>query len=122
MSADRIILQGMLFYGYHGVNLEERALGQSYSVDLAAEVDLTGAGQTDRLADTVSYTRMYRIAQEVVEGASRNLLESLAQTLAARLLAELPIAAVQVTVKKPHPPVKGSAIDYAAVAIYRRRE
>ena len=65
---------------------------------------------------------MYRIAQEVVEGASRNLLESLAQSLAARLLAELPIAAVQVTVKKPHPPVKGSAIDYAAVAIYRRRE
>ena len=122
MSTDRIILQGMQFYGYHGVNPEERALGQSYIVDLAAEGDLTGPGQSDRLADTVSYTRMYRIAREVVEGASRNLLESLAQSLAERLLAELPIAAVQVTVKKPHPPVKGSVIDYASVVIYRRRE
>lgn len=122
MPADRIILQGMQFYGYHGVNPEEKALGQSYIVDLTAEVALTKPGKSDCLEDTVSYTRMYRLAREVMEGPSRNLLESLAQTLAERLLAELPIAAIQVTVKKPHPPVKGSAIDYAAVAIYRRRE
>ena len=122
MPADRIILSGMQFYGYHGVNPEEKALGQAYIVDLTAEVALTKPGQSDNLDDTVSYTRMYRLAREVMEGASRNLLESLAQTLADRLLAELPIAAIQVTVKKPHPPVKGSAIDYAAVTLYRRRE
>lgn len=122
MPADRIILSGMQFYGYHGVNLEEKALGQAYIVDLTAEVALTKPGQSDRLEDTVSYTRMYRLAREVMEGSSRNLLESLAQTLADRLLAELPITAVQVTVKKPHPPVKGSAIEYAAVTLYRRRE
>ena len=122
MPADRIILKGMQFYGYHGVNPEEKALGQAYIVDLTAEGDLTGPGQSDRLEDTVSYTRMYRLAREVMEGPSRNLLESLAQTLADRLLAELPIAAVQVTVKKPHPPVKGSVIEYAAVTLYRRRE
>lgn len=121
MPADRIILKGMQFYGYHGVNPEEKALGQSYIVDLTAEVALTKPGRSDNLDDTVSYTRMYRLAGEVMEGASRNLLESLAQTLADRLLAELPIAAVEVTVKKPHPPVKGSAIEYAAVTLYRRR-
>lgn len=121
MPADRIILSGIQFYGYHGVNPEEKALGQSYIVDLTAEMDLTKPGRSDNLDDTVSYTRMYRLAREVMEGSSRNLLESLAQTLADRLLAELPIAAVQVTVKKPHPPVKGSAIDYAAVTLYRRR-
>ena len=112
----------MQFYGYHGVNPEEKALGQSYIVDLTAEVALTKPGQSDNIDDTVSYTRMYRLAREVMEGASRNLLESLAQSLADRLLAELPIAAVEVTVKKPHPPVKGSAIEYAAVTLYRRRE
>ena len=122
MPADRIILKGMQFYGYHGVNPEEKALGQAYIVDLTAEGDLTGPGRSDNLDDTVSYTRIYRLAREVMEGPSRNLLESLAQTLADRLLAELPIAAVQVTVKKPHPPVKGSVIDYAAVTLYRRRE
>ena len=122
MAADRIILSGMQFYGYHGVNPEEKALGQAYIVDLTAEGDLTKPGRSDNLEDTVSYTRMYRLAREVMEGPSCNLLESLAQTLAERLMAELPIAAVQVTVKKPHPPVKGSTIEYAAVTLYRRRE
>ena len=121
MPPDRIILKGMRFYGYHGVNAEEQALGQSYLVDLAAEVDLARPGASDNLEDTVSYTRMYRITQSVMEGESRNLLESLAQTLADRLLTELPLAAVAVTVKKPHPPVKGSVIEYAAVEIYRSR-
>ena len=121
MSADRIILKGMRFYGYHGVNPEEKALGQSYVVDLAADVDLTRPGASDRLDDTVSYTLMYRIAKSVIEGDSRNLLEALAQDIADRLLTELPLAGVQVRVKKPAPPVKGSAIRYAAVEIYRRR-
>ena len=119
MSSDQIILKGMQFYGYHGVNPEEKALGQSYVVDLAAAVDLARPGASDRLEDTVSYTLMYRIAKSVVEGDSHNLLESLAQTLAERLLAELPLSGVQVTVKKPNPPVKGSVIGYAAVEIYR---
>ena len=121
MSADRIILKGMRFYGYHGVNPEEKALGQSYVVDLAADVDLSRPGASDRLEDTVSYTLMYRIAKAVIEGDSRNLLEALAQDIADRLLTELPLAGVQVRVKKPAPPVKGSAIRYAAVEIYRRR-
>ena len=121
MSADRIILKGMRFYGYHGVNPEEKALGQSYVVDLAADVDLSRPGTSDRLEDTVSYTLMYRIAKSVIEGDSRNLLEALAQDIADRLLTELPLAGVQVRVKKPAPPVKGSAIRYAAVEIYRRR-
>ncbi len=121
MSADRIILKGMRFYGYHGVNPEEKALGQSYVVDLAADIDLARPGASDRLEDTVSYTLMYRIAKAVIEGDSRNLLEALAQDIADRLLTELPLAGVQVRVKKPAPPVKGSAIRYAAVEIYRRR-
>ena len=121
MPSDRIILKGMRFYGYHGVNPEEKALGQSYVVDLAADVDLARPGASDRLEDTVSYTLMYRIAKSVIEGDSRNLLEALAQDIANRLLDELPLAGVQVRVKKPAPPVKGSAIRYAAVEIYRRR-
>ena len=121
MPSDRIILKGMRFYGYHGVNPEEKALGQSYVVDLAADVDLTRPGASDRLDDTVSYTLMYRIAKSVIEGDSRNLLEALAQDIAGRLLTELPLAGVQVRVKKPAPPVKGSAMRYAAVEIYRRR-
>ena len=122
MAADRIILQGMRFYGYHGVNTEEKAQGQSYQVDLEAEVDLAVPGSTDGLEDTISYTHLYRVIRAMMEGESRNLLERLAGEIADRLLSEFPLEAVTVTVKKPNPPIKGSFIDYAAVRIHRRRE
>lgn len=122
MAADRIILQGMRFYGFHGVNPEEKVQGQSYLVDLEAEVDLARPGGTDALDDTVSYTHLYRAIRAIMEGDPRNLLERLAQEVAERLLADFPLEAVTVTVKKPNPPIKGSFIDHAAVRIHRRRE
>ena len=121
MPADRIILSDMQFYGFHGANSEEQALGQTYVVDLAVEVDLSRPGQTDQLSDTVSYTLLYRSAKEVVEGKSQNLLEGLAQSIASRILEKYPVSAVQVTVKKPRPPMKDSVVGYAAVQIYRTR-
>ena len=118
----RIILEGMQFYGYHGVNPEERVLGQRYVVDLTAELDLTRAGETDKLEDTVSYSHIYRSVRSVMEGEPRNLLESAAQAIAERVLAEFPVEAVSVTVKKPNPPVRGSSIGLAAVSIHRTRK
>ena len=118
---DRIMLQGMQFYGYHGVNPEERTLGQRYMVDLSADLDLSRAGESDRLEDTVSYSRLYRTVRAVMEGEPRNLLESAAQSIADRVLAEYPVDAVSVTVRKPNPPVRGSSIEQAAVQIRRTR-
>ena len=118
---DRIILEGMQFYGYHGVNPEERVLGQRYVVDLTADLDLRRAGETDRLEDTVSYSHIYRTVRAVMEGEPRNLLESAAQAIAGNVLAEFPVEAVSVTVKKPNPPVRGSSIELAAVQVHRTR-
>ena len=122
LPPDRIVLEGMQFYGFHGVNPEEQALGQSYLVDLAVELDLSQAGESDRLDDTVSYTHLYRVVQSVMEGESRNLLETAAQAIADQVLSQFPVDAVSVSVKKPRPPVRGSVIEHAMVEIYRRRE
>ena len=111
----------MQFYGFHGANAEEKALGQTYVVNLAVEVDLAIPGQTDQLDDTVSYTHLYRAVKAVVEGESQNLLEGIAQSIAERILDDYSVASVQLTVKKPHPPIKGSSVNYAAVEIYRTR-
>ena len=121
MPNDRIILEGMQFYGFHGVNPEERSLGQYYVVDLAVELDLRGPGASDQLEDTVSYTSLYGAVQVVMEGESKYLLEAAAQAIVDRVLAEFPVKAVQVRVKKPHPPIRGSVVDHAAVEIYRTR-
>ena len=122
MSADRIILTGLQFYGFHGVNPEERSLGQQFVVDLEAELDLRVPCETDRLDNTVSYTNLYRAVKAVMEGDPRNLLEAAAEAIASRILGQHPqIDAVRVRVQKPRPPIKGSVIEAAAVEIYRSR-
>ena len=90
-QSDRIVLEGMRFYGFHGVNPEERVLGQEYLVDLTVEMELGPAGSSDRLEDAISYAHIYRAVREVMEG-------------------------------EPHPPIRGSVIEYATVEIFRRRK
>ncbi len=122
MSADRIILTGMQFYGFHGVNAEERALGQPFIVDLEAELDLAAASDSDRLTDTVSYTHLYRVVKAVMEGEPLNLLEAAAGAIASGVLEQHPsVEGIRVRVQKPRPPIRGSVIESSAVEIYRSR-
>ncbi len=118
---DKVSLEGMVFYGYHGVKPEEKALGQRFVVDIEAEADLSRAGASDNIEDTVNYSRMFRIAREIMEGPSHNLLESLAQAIASRILSELGPNAVLVRIRKPSAPVPG-AIAAAKVELYRERQ
>jgi dihydroneopterin aldolase len=119
--SDRIFLKGMVFYGYHGATPQERELGQSFVVDIELEVDLTKPGVSDDLKDTVDYSHVYRVVKEVVEGPSHNLLESVAEGLAQKLLDSFPLDGVTVRVTKPHVPIKGAVLEGAAVEIHRRR-
>ena len=121
MARDSIQLSGMIFYGYHGVSPAEQELGQRFVVDLVAELDLRAAGLSDDPEKTVNYSRMYRLIKEVVEGPSRKLLESVAETIAQVVLDNFDVDAIKVTVKKPEVPMKGSILDHAAVEIYRQR-
>ncbi|MBI4337338.1 MAG: dihydroneopterin aldolase [Chloroflexi bacterium] len=122
MAPDRILLEGMGFYGYHGVAPQERALGQRFVVDLVAELDLRPAGASDRLEDTVNYSALYRAVKEEVEGPPKGLLEAVAAAIVERVLREFPqVQAIQVRVAKPSPPIKGAVVGSAAVEVYRRR-
>ena len=119
---DRIRLNEMVFYGYHGVLPEERALGQRFVVDLEVEADLRQAGASDRLEDTINYSGLYAAAREVVVGPPCNLIEAVAERIATRVLAEEPaIRAVHVRVRKPGVPIPGSVLASSEVYIERRR-
>jgi dihydroneopterin aldolase len=121
-GSDEILLEGMRFYAYHGVNLEERALGQRFTVDVTLAVDLRRAGQCDNLADTVSYSAVYKVVRGIVEGEPRQLIEAVAEEIATTILAEFSLVArVTVTVRKPEVPMKGSMLDAAGVRITRSR-
>jgi dihydroneopterin aldolase len=110
----------MRFYAYHGVNPEERSLGQRFMVDVVLAVDLRRPGQSDDLADTVSYSDVFKVVRGIVEGEPRNLIEAVAEEIAAAILTGFPqVTRVTVTVRKPEVPMKGSLLDAAGVRITR---
>jgi 7,8-dihydroneopterin aldolase/epimerase/oxygenase len=112
---DKIYVNRMEFYGYHGVFPEETRLGQRFAVDLTVEADLKKAGETDNLDNSINYGELYAVCKEVVEGKPYKLVEAVAEKLAAELLSRFPLI-VQLTVKviKPDPPIPGH---YQSVAV-----
>lgn len=112
---DKIYLNKLAFYGYHGVFSEETILGQRFLIDLVVETDLKKSGETDNLEDSINYGEIYHVCKEVVEGKPYKLIEAVAERIAQELLHQFE-AIVQVTVKviKPDPPIPGH---YESVAV-----
>ncbi|CAN6459837.1 unnamed protein product [Victoria cruziana] len=97
LTSDKLVLRGLTFHGFHGVLEEEKKLGQKFLVDIDAYMELQKAGDTDNLADSVSYADIYNLAREVVEGPSFNLLESVATKIVKDIFASYQqISAVRV--------------------------
>lgn len=118
---DRITLTGIRAFAHHGVLDHERRLGQPFSADVTVEVDLAAAGASDDLADTVDYGAVATTVQDRLGGPRRQLVEAVAVDVAAAVLAhDHRIAAVEVTVRKPHAPVTVD-LDDVAVTVHRRR-
>ena len=65
---DKIYVNKMEFYGYHGVLPEENTLGQRFIVDLVVEADLKQAGLTDELEESRALE-----AQRLVRGDLRDV-------------------------------------------------
>ena len=118
--SDVIRLTGLAFYGYHGVSAAEKETGRAFEVDCELEADLAQAGQSDQLADTVDYTKVYATIKKVVEGKAYALLEGLASELATLLLDKFPIYRVTLQVRKLHPPIAG-AIRHIEVEVTRHQ-
>ncbi|HJV32231.1 MAG TPA: dihydroneopterin aldolase [Bacillales bacterium] len=112
---DKIYVNKMEFYGYHGVFPEETRLGQRFVVDLIVSVNLKKAGETDNLEYSVNYGELYQICKEIVEGKPFQLIEAVAEAIAKETLAKSSfISEVTVKVIKPDPPIPGH---YQSVAV-----
>lgn len=116
-APDLLVLEGLSFYGYHGETQAERTLGNRFYVDVEIRMDLSVAGRTDDIADTVDYSRAFELVRVVVEEQQYSLIEAIAARIAEALLVEPRIASVKVRVGK-QPPIAG-AIDRCWVIIER---
>ena len=114
--ADRIELRGLRVRGHHGVFEHERRDGQDFLVDLVLWLDSRIAARTDDLADTVDYGGLAQRAHDIVAGAPRNLIETVAAEIADDVVADPKVLAVEVTVHKPSAPIPLTFADVAVVA------
>ncbi|TDX48800.1 dihydroneopterin aldolase [Orenia marismortui] len=118
---DKILLNNLSFYGYHGVLEEENNLGQKFFIDLELAADLEAAGGSDDLDRSVNYALVYEVVKEICEEEKYQLLEALAERIAAKVLKEFPkVEEVMLRVKKPEAPIPG-IFDYVGVEIRRKR-
>ena len=120
--SDRIVLAGMVFLARHGVNDWEKVEEQRFEVDVELELDARPAAVRDDLTQTVDYRGVYELTRQVIEETTLELIESLAEAVATKILAANGnVEAVVVRVRKPDVEL-GGPIDSAGVEIRRSRE
>ena len=117
---DTISITGLRLTGYHGVFEHEKRDGQEFGVDLEIELDLSSAGSTDELQNTLDYSVVVDQVAQRVTGESVDLVENLAHDIAQIVLGHPQPTAVTVTVHKPQAPV-GHPVEDIAVTIRRER-
>lgn len=117
---DEIVLTGLTVFGRHGVYAHEREDGQEFLIDLRLRMSLDQAAASDDVADTVHYGELAEKVAAVVGGEPVNLIETLAERIAAVALEDVRVQNVTVTVHKPHAPIPLSFAD-VAVTVHRSR-
>ncbi|ARJ51057.1 dihydroneopterin aldolase [Staphylococcus lutrae] len=105
---DKIFLQGLEFYAYHGALAAENEIGQIFTVDVEMKVDLREAGKSDRVEDTVHYGEVYEDIKAIMHDAAVQLLEHLAERIAIRINSHYNrVMETKVRITKKNPPIPG---------------
>ena len=119
--SDGIFIRGLTLHAYHGVMAHEAQVGQTFSIDIDLDIDLSEAAHTDKVADTVSYDLVVTCATEAFLGHRFRLIEAAAGRVADAILATFArVDCVTVTIHKPHAPIAATFSD-VGVRLVRSR-
>jgi dihydroneopterin aldolase len=112
----KVELRGLHVFGYHGVEEEEKRLGQLFLFDVEFEVGDRGAN--DRIEDALDYRLVAQAVREVSERRF-DLLEALASAVADTLYERFAPESLRVRVRKPEVKPAGMTVEFAAVTVDR---
>ena len=98
---DKLIVKDLRVSATVGVNRWEQAVPQVVAVDLEIAVDAAEAAKTDEISATVDYKRVAGDIRELAANGSFQLVETLAEAIAALILNEHGAPWVRVTARKP---------------------
>ena len=115
----RVALQGVRFFSYHGYYPEERILGSEFILDIETEMDVFSHGKDD-ISQTINYERLFDIAASEMK-ISRLLLETVAQNILEKIRHEfLVVKSIRVTIRKMYPPLNGQVDSSLVELIFNR--
>jgi len=113
---NRIEVNGIHIYAYHGCLPEEERIGGNYIVDLEIDTDFSEAVNSDKLIDTVDYVALNKIVEEEMAVRSK-LIEQVGGRIMKRIKAlDRRILKASVKVRKLAPPINGN-VDEVAIVI-----
>ena len=119
--SDNIFIKGLTLHAYHGVMAHEAKVGQSFSIDLELDIDLSDAARSDKVKDTVSYDKVVECASAAFLAQRYRLIEAAAGRVADAVLDAFPrVRAITVTIHEPHAPIAATFED-VGVALVRTR-
>lgn len=117
---DEIAITGIRATGYHGVYEHERRDGQEFIADVVLSLSLRAAAASDDVVDTVHYGEVAEKVAAILAGEPADLIETVAERIAAAVLGWPLVEAVRVTVHKPAAPIP-VPFDDVAVTVERSR-
>ena len=120
-NLDQIQIRGLRVYAYHGVKETEKEKGQPFELDIVLWTDVSLSGRTDRLEDTLNYSKVAQKATALLQSEKNNLVERAATRVAEGILEAFPVEGVTVCLKKPRAPIAAD-FQYVAVQITRWRQ
>ena len=117
---DKIFISSIDCVAAIGVTSEERTIRQRLSIDIEILVDAARAAHSDSLKDAIDYSKIATLAMQVCGSRDFHLIETLAELLASRILADFPIPQVRVLVRKISPVVE-PRVSHVSIEIVRAR-
>lgn len=99
-------MSGIRAYGYTGYLAEEQVLGQWFEVDVKLWLDISTAGKTDAIEDTLDYRSVINLVKQMITTCKFSLIERLITAIADAILQECDrVTQVQVILSKPAAPI-----------------
>lgn len=116
---NKIIIEGLRLYAYHGVLPQERKVGAYFTIDAEITTDFSSAIETDDLRGTLNYADIYQTIKQQMDIPSQ-LLEHVAGRIAKTILADYPSAqSVRIRLIKENPPMgadcRGAGVEITIV-------
>jgi dihydroneopterin aldolase len=102
-----LVVKNLRFRSRHGYHDFERVVGNTFEVDLKFKTDLSKAGESDKLEDTLDYSTACTIVEDVMNGEPVHLVETLLARIGEQLMDEFSeVEFLEVALRKFHPPME----------------